>query len=478
MFKDYKEQCENFVKAWIDKNTRFKSKDISLQDYKEFCYKCYIEIENKFVVSTNTPSFAGIKKATASDETCSSREEFLQAIQRHIDETRLNNDNFKTFFKHIENRIYTYSNCTNSNQILKNESRIYYTHQCSACRGNGNIKCDCNNGIVKCSCQNGRVKCDVWGCQNGRVKCSAWGCKGGKIEKSRYRNGQNIKYFEPCSKCRGAGFLPCQKCSGSGFLTHSKCGGSGTLTCPRCGGSTFVKCKACNTSGMQTEIATIVCTAEPKDQVIYPNDIDEKLKLAVEQIGVENFEQIAEIQRNEIKALDVEKVVFERYEVSVPCAKFSIIIKGKKYEWLVYGKKVQMLENGDIPVKNNALIGLVVFIVMCGVALAFWFNYVDEKYMNLATQENNHTQKDNTTQNFIKLLIQKDSFVNLRQSPNGKVITKIYAKNLDKITIKKLNGGDDKWIKVLYLPPNVTDETKAITGYIHSSKIDKNSLKK
>ena len=137
-----------------------------------------------------------------------------------------------------------------------------------------------------------------------------------------------------------------------------------------------------------------------------------------------------------------------------------------------------MLENGDIPVKNNALIGLVVFIVMCGVALAFWFNYVDEKYMNLATQENNHTQKDNTTQNFIKLLIQKDSFVNLRQSPNGKVITKIYAKNLDKITIKKLNGGDDKWIKVLYLPPNVADETKAITGYIHSSKIDKNSLKK
>lgn len=251
----------------------------------------------------------------------------------------------------------------------------------------------------------------------------------------------------------------------------------GWQTCSKCRGSTFVNCDVCD-AGMQTEITTIICSTEPKYQVIYPNNIDEKIKLAIEQVGVEKFEQIAEIQRNEIKALDSEKVVFERYEVSVPCAKFSIVIKGKKYEWLVYGKEVRMLDNGNIPVKNNALIVLAVFIVICSAALAFWFNYVDEKYMNAVTQENNHTQKDNTMQNFIKLLIQEDSFVNLRQSPNGKVIIKIYAKDLDKITIKKLNGGDDNWVKVLFLPSNVTDETKAIVGYIHSSKIDKKSLKK
>ena len=52
MFKDYKEQCENFVKAWIDKNTRYKSKDISLQDYKEFNIDLSVEVSNTFKVVT------------------------------------------------------------------------------------------------------------------------------------------------------------------------------------------------------------------------------------------------------------------------------------------------------------------------------------------------------------------------------------------------------------------------------------------
>ena len=70
-------------------------------------------------------------------------------------------------------------------------------------------------------------------------------------------------------------------------------------------------------------------------------------------------------------------------------------------------------------------------------------------------------------------LATKDDYVNLRKAPSGEILTPIYKKDFDKITIKKLDGGNDKWLKVLYFPPNETDESKAITGYIHNSQIAK-----
>ena len=70
-------------------------------------------------------------------------------------------------------------------------------------------------------------------------------------------------------------------------------------------------------------------------------------------------------------------------------------------------------------------------------------------------------------------LATKDDYVNLRKAPSGEILTPIYKKDFDKITIKKLDGGNAKWLKVLYFPPSVTDENKAITGYIHISQIAK-----
>lgn len=70
-------------------------------------------------------------------------------------------------------------------------------------------------------------------------------------------------------------------------------------------------------------------------------------------------------------------------------------------------------------------------------------------------------------------LATKDDYVNLRKAPSGEILTPIYKKDFDKITIKKLDGGNDKWLKVLYFPPNETDESKAVTGYIHNSQIAK-----
>ena len=87
----------------------------------------------------------------------------------------------------------------------------------------------------------------------------------------------------------------------------------------------------------------------------------------------------------------------------------------------------------------------------------------------------------------------KDSFVNLREKPNGKVITKIYAKDMkcgkekgkiyladEDISRDQLINDKRKWLKVYYLPTieitenkndQYIDVSKAIYGYIHSSQL-------
>ena len=77
-----------------------------------------------------------------------------------------------------------------------------------------------------------------------------------------------------------------------------------------------------------------------------------------------------------------------------------------------------------------------------------------------------------------------DEFVNLRETPNGKILERIYTKDKENVyntrkswqyLIDKkfsFNNANDKWIKVLYFPPRIKDVHKAIIGYIHTSQIE------
>lgn len=70
----------------------------------------------------------------------------------------------------------------------------------------------------------------------------------------------------------------------------------------------------------------------------------------------------------------------------------------------------------------------------------------------------------------------KDSYVNLRRSPNGEIITQIQAKDMKGFPPKAYiyyMGWHDGWYGVYYLPPNALDGKDAIYGYIHNSQIKK-----
>lgn len=74
-------------------------------------------------------------------------------------------------------------------------------------------------------------------------------------------------------------------------------------------------------------------------------------------------------------------------------------------------------------------------------------------------------------------LATKDEFVNMRNAPSGDIIAQIYKKDFESIMIYSFDANsNEKWLKAIYFPPNVKDEQRAISGYIHISQIDKSKL--
>lgn len=79
-----------------------------------------------------------------------------------------------------------------------------------------------------------------------------------------------------------------------------------------------------------------------------------------------------------------------------------------------------------------------------------------------------------------------DDFVNLRESPNGVIIARIYKKDFSDILVievpqtrllgfnqnQKIDIYDKEWYKVIYFPPNTRKTKDAKAGFIHKSQID------
>ncbi|MGX3046185.1 hypothetical protein, partial [Helicobacter sp. T3_23-1056] len=118
-------------------------------------------------------------------------------------------------------------------------------------------------------------------------------------------------------------------------------------------------------------------------------------------------------------------------------------------------------------------------------------DYVDFKNLNLTGEIR---QTFHTKEEIIGLdWISKDSYINLRESPNGKILYAIqknevvqYEKKFDhdrgefcilvmssvhkgRIAFLGKDSTNPKWYKVAYIPPNAKDTSKAIYGVIHSS---------
>ena len=576
MIQGYKQQCENFVRQWLKENASYND-SVILDNYNDWEENFEVRVIHKLGFNLSRKIRAS-KKGSYGEKIYLRETEYEDAIRKLAYDELASEKTFRGLSNNAQKAQYGEIDTL----IRRFATDIQYGYECPKC----------------------------------------WG------------KGQN-----QCHKCFGKGQMPCNYCNGSGriradssYKTCHRCHGRGMSNCLTCSGSGWTRCSDCNGEGGL--IATAVF--EFKDEQLYyinsiNSKVDDKIKKALDKIGAENFAIIA----NEITAINFkenhkEREAIKDYKVNVPFAKFNITINGKKYQWLVFGKNIQIDENDNIlkelldnnikalemlskiswlkpiliqnkVVKNitnakfirniakngnfkndkNTLIfdktdnkeiadnklfdwqfiqiifkslhriasvyfsrvhifwyclaiitsicalkisdsvwvTFFVFVISIFVAKIFawihtkialrlfwgkdlssWANKyhnrtITDKIFDSALEhwiiasiivliifggilslfsyiesvnDNKGQIQQQTAQKPIKLVIKGD-FINVRQSPNGKVVAKIYKKDSGKFSIKILNLDNKEWAKVLYLPPNEKDKNNAITGYIHSS---------
>lgn len=342
LLQNYRSECEDFIKGWIKKKTRFNHKNLALENYKNFELEFEVSVENAFRVGESKVDFSpkfisqALKKTKNGekllefefkDDKFFDEKSWKTAIDKDIKAVLEDKENFENLlFGVVENGEFGLFK--EETQIGASENRFLWEHKCHKCRGEGSTKCT--------------------QCRNGRVKCTAWSCNGGRIRR-KDKNGR--VYYEDCDKCRGTGWK----------------------TCPTCRGSNFVQCGLCNATGTQTHTAFVVIYTQPSYEFHFSDKFDEDLKAKITEFGIENLSKIADISRTKIEKDEKAKIVREKYTLTLPVAEFSLQLKKKSYEWAVFGREIQVLKNGGVPEKNNAAIAAVIVIfVLVALCVCLW----------------------------------------------------------------------------------------------------------
>lgn len=305
MLTNYKQKCENFIKKWVATNTRHRLDNLVLDDYKERTADFSMEVVNKFSVECSKNTRKG---SVRSNEIYYKKSQYLSAIQKEIQIEFDNEANFESLVSEISKGEYGKYDILG---FIGIGNTFYYEYSCNKCKGNGEVKCD--------KCRNGEVKCDKSGCVNGRIR------------KTKRENGRDRTYYEECSKCRG----------------------SGRITCIKCKGSAWIKCENCNATGVLTEVGEIKMLTYPQYKAIYPDNIDNEIKEVIEKHcdGGSKYPQlgkITKIERESLKQSTSKKYVWEKYNATIPYAKFSISYNDEKFAWFIYGTNLQIYENSGM----------------------------------------------------------------------------------------------------------------------------------
>lgn len=152
------------------------------------------------------------------------------------------------------------------------------------------------------------------------------------------------------------------------------------------------------------------------------------------------------------------------YEVEFEVANY--MDKNRGYEWALYVDPSACSSGNKLMVDNIKLVK----------------KLNEKRYKSLKHYIGFNTMEEILT---MKVIVD-DDFVNIRQTPNGKIIGKIEKKDFKNAVIVVIspselnerlglkNNENPKWHKVLYLPSVETDFNKAIFGYIHQSQIETN----
>lgn len=331
MLTNYKKNCEEVIKGRLESATRYKFENLQLENYKDFIVECNIEVVNTFSVTHTERCVSGGNKR---GELYYRSSEYEQAIKNHCT-NEYNDENFQLLVSNIQNGSYAkYADKSN----FKYGATILCEYTCGKCNGKGEFKCDECRG-------KGEIRCNQ--CMGkGEVRCGYCGGKG------EYRCGScDGKGFDhqgiSCRPCRGTGTRDCYDCKMTGWLRCSSCSGNGYKTCYKCKGRTILICGSCDGSGSVTDIAEICIQTTPKYNITYSSNTSEQIKDIIQANMVEGIRDIANINRVDIKVDNENKKVIESYKIQVPFAAFNLTFNDKQFDYIIYGKNLQIAKWHD-----------------------------------------------------------------------------------------------------------------------------------
>lgn len=265
--------------------------------------------------------------------------EYAIAIANHRANEN-NNENFQLLVSNIQNGGYAKYTETST---FKYGATILCEYTCGKCNGKGEFKCDeCRGkGEIRCNkCSGkGEVRCDYCG-GKGEYRCNNCGGTGAV---SNYQGGKTWT----CNTCSGTGIRDCSNCNRTGWLRCSSCRGNGYKTCYKCSGKTILICDSCDGSGSVTDIADICIQTTPKYNITYPSNTSEQIKDIIQANMIAGIKNIANINRVDIQIDNENKKVIEIYKIQVPFASFNLTFNDKQFDYIIYGKNLQIAKWHD-----------------------------------------------------------------------------------------------------------------------------------
>ena len=331
MLTNYKKNCEELIKGRLESATRYKFDNLQLENYKDFIVEFNIEVVNAFGVSKTERRVSGGNKR---GELYYNPSEYATAIANHRANEN-NDENFQLLVSNIQNGSYAKYTETST---FKHGATILCEYNCGQCNGKGEVRCDyCRGkGEIRCNqCSGkGEVRCSSCG-GSGKYKCQS--CFG----KGFYHQGIS------CGSCRGTGTRDCYECKRTGWLRCSSCSGNGYKTCYKCKGRTILICGSCDGSGSVTDIAEICIQTTPKYNIIYPSNTSEQIKDIIQSNMIVGIKNIANINRVDIQIDNENKKVIEVYKIQVPFASFNLTFNDKQFDYIIYGKNLQIAKWHD-----------------------------------------------------------------------------------------------------------------------------------
>jgi len=124
-------------------------------------------------------------------------------------------------------------------------NRMSLFENCSACKGQGSLPCECLCAACKAT---GKVPVKCSWCQSGKAKCDRCASTGRLLEKKGWFSDK----YRTCPLCHGTGERLCGSCGGTTLVqgTCTSCSGSSrNARCPNCSGKGKVTCTSCKGAG-------------------------------------------------------------------------------------------------------------------------------------------------------------------------------------------------------------------------------------